>query len=106
MNHFVPTLILTAVLAGVPFAAAAAQAPAAQTAAAATDDIAAKVKAQIDAQSELKGSDVTVTAEGGEVTLKGVVASPLVRAKIGEVTRTTAGVTKVNNKLTLAKTKK
>jgi osmotically-inducible protein OsmY len=105
VNHFFHTLALTGLLAGAPLAATAAPVAAAQAApaAAATDDLAAKVKSQIDANADLKGSDVAVTAEGGVVTLKGVVASPLVRAKIGEVTKSIAGVTKVNNKLTLAK---
>jgi osmotically-inducible protein OsmY len=104
VNYFMQTIVLTALLGGVPVVAGAAQAGATQAATATTDaELAAKVKSQIDADAEFKGNDITVTAAGGVVTLKGVVASPLMRAKVGEITRTTAGVTKVNNKLTLAK---
>jgi osmotically-inducible protein OsmY len=95
-------LSLTVLLAGVPALAV----PAAAAQAAATDaDVAAKVKGQIDASAEFKDLGVTVAAAGGVVTLQGVVPSPLVRAKIGELAKGTEGVSKVNNKLTLEKKK-
>ena len=102
MKYLIHTVMLSALLAGAPVAAIAA--PAASAQAASSDaDITAKVKAQIDAQSELKGMEVLVITESGVVTLTGVVPSALVRAKIGELTKSTDGVSKVNNKLALAK---
>lgn len=70
---------------------------------AATNDLAAKVKSQIDANAA--GSDVTVTAEGGVVTLKGVATDAVARLKIVEAAQKTEGVTKVVNKITIAKKK-
>jgi osmotically-inducible protein OsmY len=93
-------LSLTVLLAGMPAVAV----PAAAAQAAATD-VAARVKAQIDANAEFKDLGVTVAAAGDVVTLQGVVPSPLVRAKIGELAKGTEGVSKVNNKLTLEKKK-
>jgi hyperosmotically inducible protein len=94
--------MLSALLAGAPVVTFAAPPRSAQ-AAAADADITAKVKAQIDAQSDLKGMEIDVTTDGGVVTLKGVVPSALMRAKVGELTKNTEGVSKVNNKLTLAR---
>jgi osmotically-inducible protein OsmY len=94
--------MLSALLVGAPVATFAAPPRSAQ-ASAADADITAKVKAQIDAQSDLKGMEIDVTTDAGVVTLKGVVPSALMRAKVGELTKNTEGVSKVNNKLTLAR---
>ena len=102
MKYLVHTVMLSALLAGAP-AAAIAAAPRSAQASAADSDITAKVKAQIDAQSELKGMEIDVTTDAGVVTLKGIVPTALLRAKVGELTKNTDGVSKVNNKLTLAK---
>ena len=67
------------------------------------DGLAAKVKARIDAEPTLKGSSVTVSASGSNVTLEGEVASVIERAKAGELAISTDGVRKVNNKLKLKK---
>lgn len=92
----VPSSSVSSRTAVVSYAAQAAQA----------GDLAARVKSQIDANQEFAGSDVTVTAEGGVVTLRGVAPSAVVRLKIVEMTQKTEGVTKVVNKVTIAKTKK
>ena len=69
------------------------------------DDLAAKVKAALEAEPGLGGSSdgVTVNATGGVVTLEGTVPSVQVRAKVGELVLKVEGVTKLNNKLKLAK---
>lgn len=77
------------------FAASAAQA----------DDVAAKVKAALKADSDLTSvaDAINVTGAGGVVTLEGSVPSVQVRAKIGELVLKVEGVTKLVNKLKLAK---
>ena len=62
-----------------------------------------KVKAQLDTNSDLKGANLTVTTAGGVVTLKGTVSSPVLRVKAVELVRTIDGVTKVVQKIDLAK---
>jgi osmotically-inducible protein OsmY len=103
VKYPVHTLLLTALLVGAPVFASAAPAAAAQAAQASDADLAAKVKAQIDADAEFKDLGVDVTAASGVVTLRGEVPSALVRAKIGELTKATEGVSKVNNRLSLKK---
>ncbi len=106
MKYFIHSVILTALLVVAPLATAV-PAVAAQAAAAPADtELAAQIKTRIAAEAEFKDSEVTVAAAGGVVTLTGVASSPLVRAKIGELTVATSGVSKVNNKLTLSKAKK
>lgn len=100
MKYLVHSLALTALLAGAPVMATAAPAAAAQ---AAETDLAAKVKAAIDANPEFQGTNVTVTAAGADVTLNGEVDTVLLRAKIGEVAKGTEGVSKVSNKIKLKK---
>jgi osmotically-inducible protein OsmY len=70
-----------------------------------SDDLAAKVKEALKGDPDLGGpSDgVTVNATGGVVTLEGTVPSVQVRAKMGELVLKVEGVTKLNNKLKLAK---
>lgn len=72
---------------------------------AAQDDVAAKVKAALKADAELgsQSDAVTVTGTGGVVTIEGTVPSVQVRAKIAEFTMKVDGVTKLVNKLKLAK---
>lgn len=103
MRYVVYTVALSALLVGAPLAASAAPANAAQAASASDSDITARVKSQIDAQSDFKGMEVEVSTAQGVVTLKGVAPSPLARAKVGELTKSTEGVTKVINKMTLSK---
>ncbi len=80
---------------------------AAQAGSATADEaLTAKVKAQIDAEPTFSGSQVTVTAAGGVVTLRGVASDAVVRLKIVELTKATEGVTTVDNKITIAKAKK
>ena len=85
--------------------AAAPSAAAVQAAADATTDAAltSKVKARLDADAEIKAANIDVTTANGVVTLKGSVASPVLRVKIFDLAKGTEGVTKIVNKLTLAK---
>ena len=76
-------------------------ADAASTAVAAT--MAASVKARLDAEPALQGSDITVSLKGSTVTLKGTMTSPVARVRAVEIARATEGVTKVVNKISLAK---
>jgi hypothetical protein len=74
--------------------------------AAQSDDVAAKVKSALQADPDLgtPSEAVTVTgADGGVVTLEGTVPSVQVRAQIGEFVMKFDGVTKIVNKLKLAK---
>jgi len=75
------------------------------TAAAQGDDLAAKVKAALKADPAVgEASDaVTVTAAAGVVTLEGTVPSVQIRAKIAEFAMKVEGVSKLVNKLKLAK---
>lgn len=77
----------------------------AASAAAQADDVAAKVKAALKADSELGSTAdaITVTGAGGVVTIEGTVPTVQVRAKIGEFVQKVDGVTKLVNKLKLAK---
>jgi osmotically-inducible protein OsmY len=95
------SVISAGVLVSAPLAAST------QAASAAGDDaLATKVKATIAAEPEFSGNEVIVTSTGGVVTLDGVAANPVVRVKIVEKAQGTEGVTKVVNKIKLAKTKK
>lgn len=75
------------------------------SAAAQSDDIAAKVKAALKAEPELDAASeaLTITAAGGVVTLEGTVPSVQIRARIGESALKVDGVTKLVNKLKLPK---
>lgn len=73
---------------------------------AAGDALAAKVKSQITAEPEFAGSEVEVANAAGVVTLEGVVPNAVVRLKIVEKTKATEGVTRVVNKIKIAKAKK
>lgn len=70
-----------------------------------SEDVAARVKAALKADADLSGPSeaVTVTGAGGVVTLEGTVPTVQVRAKIGEVVLKVEGVTRLVNKLKLAK---
>jgi osmotically-inducible protein OsmY len=69
----------------------------------AAENLASAVKARLDAEPELKGSNITVTAAADVVTLKGTLASPVVRLKAVEITKATQGVGKVVNKINIKK---
>ncbi len=74
-------------------------------AAAQSDDVAAKVKAALKADADLGGPSegLTVTAAGGVVTLEGTVPTVQLRARIAELAMKVDGVSKLVNKLKLAK---
>ena len=83
----------------------AAPLPAAKAVAAqSTSDVAAKVKAKLDAEPDLKNHSITVTESKGTVTLEGEAPSVLARAKAGELAMKTEGVKKVSNKVKVTKT--
>ncbi len=69
------------------------------------DDVAAKVKAALKADADLSGpsESVTVTGAAGVVTLEGTVPTVQLRARIAELAMKVEGVTKLVNKLKLAK---
>jgi osmotically-inducible protein OsmY len=69
------------------------------------EDVAAKVKAALKADADLSApSDgVTVTGAAGVVTLEGTVPTVQLRARIAELAMKVEGVTKLVNKLKLAK---
>jgi osmotically-inducible protein OsmY len=119
MKSFIHTLSVAALVVAIPavsFGASLVSSSAAgsallarglQTAPAAGDDaLAAKVKEQIAAEPEFSGNEVIVTSDAGVVTLEGVAANPVVRVKIVEKAQATEGVSKVVNKIKLAKAKK
>lgn len=114
MNYRILTVVAAVTLATVPHLAQAAtlvrvNAPlafAAQAAGTTGDDaITAKVKSQIDGDAEFRGSVVDVKTAGGVVTLSGETPSAVVRLKIVEKTKSTEGVSRVVNKLKIAKSK-
>lgn len=75
------------------------------TAVAQGDDVAAKVKAALKADPDLAGPSegLTVTGSGGVVTLEGTVPTVQIRARIAEFAMKVDGVTKLVNKIKLAK---
>lgn len=79
---------------------------AAQAAGAAGDEaVTARVKSQIEGDAEFQGSVVDVKTAGGVVTLSGETPNAVVRLKIVEKTKATEGVSRVVNKLKIAKSK-
>jgi osmotically-inducible protein OsmY len=70
-----------------------------------SDDLANKVKAALKADPDLSGPSeaVTVATAGGVVTLDGTLPTPQIRARLGEFVTKVDGVTKVVNKIKLAK---
>lgn len=70
-----------------------------------SEDVAAKVKAALKADPDLGGPSeaVTATSAGGVVTLEGTVPTVQLRARIAEFVMKVEGVTKVVNKMKLAK---
>lgn len=66
--------------------------------------ISSNVKARLDAEPELKDSNITVvTSSSGVVTLKGAMVSPVARVKAVEIAKATEGVAKVVNKIAIVK---
>lgn len=61
-----------------------------------------KVKADFIGEDALKGSDINVDVKDHVVTLKGTVASAAGRARAVEIAKTTKGVTRVVDNLTIA----
>jgi hyperosmotically inducible periplasmic protein len=64
--------------------------------------ITTKVKADFVNEDALKGSDINVDTNNHVVTLKGTVASLAGKTRAQEIAKTTKGVTKVVNELTVA----
>jgi osmotically-inducible protein OsmY len=67
--------------------------------------ITTKIKADFVNESALKGSDINVDTNNHVVTLKGTVASLAGKTRAGEIAKTTKGVTRVVNELTIAQKK-
>ena len=119
MSRSFPILVATILVAGAMGAEAQPTRPAtpsvfseralvsafASSSAAQGEDVAAKVKAALKADPDLGGPSeaVTVTAAGGIVTLEGTVPTVQIRARIAELAMKVEGVTKLVNKLKLAK---
>jgi osmotically-inducible protein OsmY len=61
-----------------------------------------KVKADFVGEDALKGSDINVDVKNHVVTLKGTVASAAGRTRAVEIAKTTKGVTRVIDNLTIA----
>jgi hyperosmotically inducible protein len=64
--------------------------------------ITTKLKADFVNEDTLKGSNINVDTDNHIVTLKGTVASPAGRARAVEIAKTTKGVTRVIDSLTIA----
>lgn len=115
MNYRILTLGVAILLTTMPYLAQASvpvtartNAPAAfaaQAGASGDEAITAKVKSEIEGDAEFRGSVVDVKTSSGVVTLSGETPTAVVRLKIVEKTKATDGVTKVVNKLKIAKSK-
>lgn len=111
MSRSFPMFVVTMLVAGAMSANASVLGTTVHTsafagvAAAQGEDVAAKVKAALKADADLGAASeaVTVTGAGGVITLEGTVPSVQVRAKLGEFVMKVDGVTKLVNKLKLAK---
>ncbi|MGC4084561.1 MAG: BON domain-containing protein [Vicinamibacterales bacterium] len=117
MSRTFPVLVITLLAAGAMSAEAhqvnpravvptlAVEASAFAGVAAQGEDVAAKVKAALKADADLGAPSeaVTVTGTGGVVTLEGTVPTVQIRARIAEFVMKVDGVTKVVNKIKLAK---
>jgi hyperosmotically inducible protein len=64
--------------------------------------ITTKIKGDYVNEDTLKGSDINVDTNNHVVTLKGTVASLAGKTRAGEIAKTTKGVTRVVNELTVA----
>jgi hyperosmotically inducible protein len=63
------------------------------------NDLTTTVKARINREAHLKGSDIQVRADNGVVTLTGDVKDIVARARASEVAREVPGVKAVKNEL-------
>lgn len=61
--------------------------------------LASAVRARLGADKQLRQAPITVSASGGNVTLRGKVANAAQRASAERVVRGVAGVSAVNNQL-------
>ena len=61
----------------------------------------AKIKAKIALDETLRGTRVNVDSHGSEVTLRGTVATRAQRQRVAQLARETAGVTAVEDQLTV-----
>ena len=64
--------------------------------------LAARIKAQISSNSQLNTANLDVTSKGGQVTLAGTVPNDAARYEAYKIANETAGVTKVNDQMTVA----
>jgi osmotically-inducible protein OsmY len=64
--------------------------------------ITTKIKTDFVGEDALKGSDINVDTNNHVVTLKGTVATPAGRARAMEIAKTTKGVTRVVDSLTIS----
>ena len=69
-----------------------------------TDDatLATQIKSQMFSEPQLNGASVEVTSKDGQVTLAGTVPNDTARDKAYKIANETAGVTKVNDQMTVA----
>ena len=69
-----------------------------------TDDatLATQIKSQMFSEPQLNGASVEVTSKDGQVTLAGTVPNDAARYKAYKIANETAGVTKVNDQMTVA----
>ena len=69
-----------------------------------TDDatLATQIKSQMFSEPQLNGASLEVTSKGGQVTVAGTVPNDAARYKAYKIATETAGVTKVNDQMTVA----
>ena len=69
-----------------------------------TDDatLATQIKSQMFSEPQLNGTSLEVTSKDGQVTLAGTVPNDAARYKAYKIANETAGVTKVNDQMTVA----
>jgi hypothetical protein len=69
-----------------------------------TDDatLATQIKSQMFSEPQLNGASLEVTSKDGQVTLAGTVPNDAARYKAYKIANETAGVTKVNDQMTVA----
>jgi hypothetical protein len=69
-----------------------------------TDDatLATQIKSQMFSEPQLNGASLEVTSKDGQVTLAGTVQNDAARYKAYKIANETAGVTKVNDQMTVA----
>src|ERR1700752_1901196 len=64
--------------------------------------LATEIKSQMFSEPQLNGAGLEVTSKDGQVTLAGTVPNDAARYKAYKIANETAGVTKVNDQMTVA----